>query len=287
MGFLGFAVDPAFAANHFVYLYWTRPKGTKCVNRVSRFTMTGDTINPASELVLLDNIAGTETESAGNHNGGDLQIPSDGYLYVSVGDSGSDPRNNSGAAGSNDAAQDRSLLNGKILRITRTGLPVPGNPFYSGAGATNCALLGVTASPSARCREIFAMGLRNPFRIGVRPQHQHDAVLHQRRRPERGRRSTSAGPAPTTAGRAVRARSPARTRAPACAASATGPLTGPLTDYGHSTGQFITGGCVRPERRVAMRATTAATSSPTAAAGNIWLRAANGSINYAAPFAPG
>ena len=137
MGFLGFAVDPAFAANHHVYLYWTRQKGAKCVNRVSRFTMTGDTINPASEVVLLDNIAGTETESFGNHNGGDLEIPSDGYLYVSVGDSGSDPRNNSGSSGANDAGQDRSLLNGKILRITTLGAPVLGNPFYNVAGAAS------------------------------------------------------------------------------------------------------------------------------------------------------
>ena len=48
-GLLGAAVDPAFASNGFVYLYYTRNKSGKCVNRVSRFTMSGNTIALASE----------------------------------------------------------------------------------------------------------------------------------------------------------------------------------------------------------------------------------------------
>ena len=95
-GLLGFAADPFFAANGFVYVYYTRlaagaPGG--CVNRVSRFTMTGDTIAPTSEVVLLDNIG----SPAGNHNGGDVDVGNDGFLYVSVGDGGCDPRGDSGA----------------------------------------------------------------------------------------------------------------------------------------------------------------------------------------------
>lgn len=127
-GLLGIAVDPAFGANRFVYVYFTRPSPGSpggCVNRVSRFTMSGATIVPNSQVVLLDHIG----SPAGNHNGGDVAIGNDGYLYVAVGDGGCDPRGNSGCAGANDAAQDLSLLNGKILRVNRTnGAPAPGNP---------------------------------------------------------------------------------------------------------------------------------------------------------------
>ena len=59
-GLLGFTHDPAFLHNGLVYVYYTRqasgaPGG--CVNRVSRFTMSGATIERASEVVLLDNIS--------------------------------------------------------------------------------------------------------------------------------------------------------------------------------------------------------------------------------------
>ena len=124
-GLLGVAVDPHFKVNGYLYLYFTRPSPGSpggCVNRVSRFTMAGDTIDPNSEIVLVDNIS----SNAGNHNGGDVEIGGDGYLYITVGDAGADPR---GGSSPNDAAQDLSLLNGKILRVVpSTGGPAPGNP---------------------------------------------------------------------------------------------------------------------------------------------------------------
>jgi hypothetical protein len=81
-GLLGVAVDPAFTANGYVYLYYTRSAAGSCANRVSRFTMTGDAVDPATETVLVDGIP----SPAGNHNAGDLHFGKDGYLYVSVGD---------------------------------------------------------------------------------------------------------------------------------------------------------------------------------------------------------
>jgi glucose/arabinose dehydrogenase len=48
MGLLGVAVDPAFSGSGFVYLYYTRSKSGRCVNRVSRFSMAGATISAAS-----------------------------------------------------------------------------------------------------------------------------------------------------------------------------------------------------------------------------------------------
>ena len=93
----------------------TRPLSP--VNRVSRFTLTGDTIDPASELVLVDGMPSPN----GNHNAGDVHVGNDGNLYVSIGDGGCDYAGNSGCAGANDAARDLHALTGKIVRITRTG----------------------------------------------------------------------------------------------------------------------------------------------------------------------
>jgi glucose/arabinose dehydrogenase len=162
MGVLGGAVDPAFASNGYVYLYYTRNKSGVCGNRVSRFTMSGSTIAPASELVLVDEIPAT-----GNHNAGDLRFGNDGYLYVSVGDGGCDYTGDSGCAGENDASRDQHALVGKILRITSTGGIPPSNPFQ-GAGTARCNVTGRTTAGN-KCQETFAWGLRNPFRFAFDP----------------------------------------------------------------------------------------------------------------------
>jgi glucose/arabinose dehydrogenase len=164
-GLLGAAVDPGFIQNGFVYLYYTRnandcTSSTGRFNRVSRFTMTGNSISLASEAVLLDNM----NIPAGNHNGGDLEIGHDGYLYVTVGDGGTNPRGSGPSA-----AQNLSLLNGKILRITTTGGVPADNPFVGAAGAVSCAMLGINSNDSEKCTEIYGYGLRNPFRFAFDP----------------------------------------------------------------------------------------------------------------------
>ena len=93
-GLLGVGVDPGFPARPHVFLYYTFDKFEGCerrtarapVNRLSRFTLAGDVVDPSSELVLLDNIPSFN----GNHNGGDVQFGPDGLLYVTVGDGGCD-----------------------------------------------------------------------------------------------------------------------------------------------------------------------------------------------------
>ena len=172
-GLLGVAVDPGFATNRFVYVYYTFNKfGNGCptmssmapVNRVSRFVLADtNVIDPATEVVLIDNIH----SPAGNHNAGDLQFGKDGHLYVSVGDGGCDYAGDSGCAGANDAARDRHVLLGKVLRITSSGGSPAGNPFV-GAGTARCNVTGST-TVGVRCQETFAWGLRNPFRIAVDP----------------------------------------------------------------------------------------------------------------------
>lgn len=166
-GLLGVAVDPAFATNHWIYVYYTFRRGGNCnspANRVSRFDLPdSNVIDVGTELVLIDNIHST----AGNHNGGDLHFGKDGYLYVSVGDGGCDYAGDSGCAGGNDASRDRHVLVGKILRITNDGGIPADNPFV-GPGTDRCNVTGST-TPGNICQETFAWGLRNPYRIAFDP----------------------------------------------------------------------------------------------------------------------
>lgn len=174
-GLLGVAVDPQFATNNFIYLYYTFNKFGVCptgqptnasnpVNRVARFVLAANsTVNPSSEVVLIDNIVSPN----GNHNAGDLRFGKDGYLYISVGDGGADYAGNSGSGGANDASRDKNVLLGKILRITRDGAIPATNPFQ-GANSGRCNVTGSTTTGNF-CQETFAWGLRNPFRIAFDP----------------------------------------------------------------------------------------------------------------------
>jgi glucose/arabinose dehydrogenase len=171
-GLVGVAVDPSFATNHFIYLYYTFKKFGSCpydttgvpVNRVSRFTLpNSNVIDPSSETVLIDNVPNED----GIHNAGDLAFGKDGNLYISIGDGGCDYAFNSGCGSQNDAARDRNILLGKILRITPAGGIPADNPFQ-GAGTARCNTTGMT-DPGTICRETFAWGLRNPFRMAFDP----------------------------------------------------------------------------------------------------------------------
>jgi glucose/arabinose dehydrogenase len=156
MGLTGVTVDPDFARNGFLYLYHAEPPGGdvgRCDegsaagrrNQVLRVTVSGDRIDPASRIVLLD---GIRTDN-GNHDGSGLRIGPDGFLYVGVGDTGLGDGGGPGQA-TNPYARDLGSLEGKILRLTLDGRPAPGNPFLGRGGAADF---------------VFASGLRNPFRF--------------------------------------------------------------------------------------------------------------------------
>jgi glucose/arabinose dehydrogenase len=156
MGLLGVAVDPSFSGSSgFIYLYRSAPSATGCAsstgrfNQVVRVTMTNGTVDIASLSVLLTGIA----TDGGNHDGGTLRIGADGKLWVSVGDSGIGDGGNPGQS-TNPYSQDLGSLNGKILRLELSGAPAAGNPFIGTPGARG---------------EIYAYGLRNPFRFGFDP----------------------------------------------------------------------------------------------------------------------
>jgi glucose/arabinose dehydrogenase len=173
-GLLGVAVDPQFASNGYVYLFYTFKKFSSCprnvsgtpVNRVSRFTMHGNSVDRATERVLVDNIP----SYAGNHNAGDLQFGPDGYLYVATGDGGCDytrPNGELQCGPLNGAARYEHGLVGKVLRITADGGIPATNPFR-GTDSVRCNVTG-GAQPGQRCQETFAWGFRNPWRLAFDP----------------------------------------------------------------------------------------------------------------------
>ena len=103
-----------------------------------------------------------------------------------------------------NAARDLSLLNGKILRITLDGQPAPGNPL-SGAGTEACATRGnLPSTPTTSCQELFAWGLRNPYRIAFDPNGGGDRFFINDVGQSSARRSTRAASDATTAGTSAR-----------------------------------------------------------------------------------
>ena len=170
-GLVGIVVDPEFPKERYIYVFYTRNDGgcsteygvpptdpAKCYSRLSRFEIErGGRIDPDSERPLLNRIP----IGIPNHNAGDLEFGKDGLLYVSIGDGGTD------TPGGAEKAQDLSNVHGKILRIEGNGSVPSSNPF-AGRGSARCNKGGSTA-PGRTCAEIFAYGLRNPFRFAFDP----------------------------------------------------------------------------------------------------------------------
>ena len=166
-GLIGIALDPAFATNNRVYLNYSPADGGE-VNRVSRFTMAGNSLDLRSEVKLLD-IPAYRGDDEPGHTGGQLAFGPRGDLYVSVGDDvnpfasdGYTPiderpgRQKYDAQGSSANTND---LRGKILRIH----PEPNGMYTIPSG-------NLFAPGTANTRpEIYAMGFRNPFRFAVDP----------------------------------------------------------------------------------------------------------------------
>jgi glucose/arabinose dehydrogenase len=136
-GLLGITVDPQFATNGYIYVAYTT---ADLHSRLSRLTVTGNAIDPGSELPLFTSPATVNT----NHQGGALTFGPDGKLYWGIGD------NTDGAN-----AQTLSNIHGKILRLNPSDGSAPqDNPFVNNADAVP---------------QIWAYGLRNPFRLAFTP----------------------------------------------------------------------------------------------------------------------
>jgi glucose/arabinose dehydrogenase len=146
-GLLGIAFDPNYAANRFVYVYYTATSPA-VHNRVSRFTAQAgneDVAAAGSETVLLD----LNNLGATNHNGGAIHFGPDGKLYIAVGEN----------ANSANAQSIGNLL-GKMLRINSDGTIPADNPT---------TFPNIAGSPAGNNRAIWAVGLRNPFTFDFQP----------------------------------------------------------------------------------------------------------------------
>lgn len=187
-GLLSMVFHPDYNQNGFFYLYFSISSGGQLHQRLARFKATGTAGNynaaisadAATQQPIL-----TIYDQAGNHNGGDLAFGADGYLYLSLGDEG----------GGNDQYNNARFINkdfwGQMLRLDVDNNPanlapnthaqpssstfpsaihagtyrVPAdNPFI---GFTSWHNLAIT--PSTVRTEIYATGLRNPFRFTIDP----------------------------------------------------------------------------------------------------------------------
>ncbi|MFF3403632.1 PQQ-dependent sugar dehydrogenase [Streptomyces sp. NPDC002659] len=164
-GLQGIGIDPGFASNRRIYLYYAPMPVSANVNRLSRFTLNADyTLNMASEVPILD-VAATRGDCC--HVGGDIDFDAAGNLYLSTGDDtnpfqsdGYSPIDERPGRVQFDAQRSSANTNdyrGKLLRIKMKDdgtydIP-PGNLFEDNDNRT--------------LPEIYAMGFRNPFRMNV------------------------------------------------------------------------------------------------------------------------
>lgn len=145
-GLLGLAFHPDYATNRFCYVNYTDRQGRTIVARYTTLVIDPHRADPSSarEILRVD-------QPYTNHNGGCLQFGPDGYLYIGMGDGGSggDPQNR---------AQNRMELLGKLLRLDVDLETSPSQPY---AIPPDNPFVGM---PDSR-PEIFALGLRNPWRF--------------------------------------------------------------------------------------------------------------------------
>ncbi|MCP8898457.1 PQQ-dependent sugar dehydrogenase [Gilvimarinus xylanilyticus] len=162
-GLLSFAFHPQFASNGEVYVFYQtdEPGGGCCDSLLSRFSTDGSgSLDLASEQVLIRFTAPYRSK---NHFGGRVGFGDDGYLYLSIGDGGS-------AGDPDNRAQNTANLWGSMIRIDVNGgspYAIPNsNPFADQSGFlcnTDTQMLQ-KASAGGDCPEVYAWGLRNPWR---------------------------------------------------------------------------------------------------------------------------
>ncbi|MFT3711893.1 MAG: PQQ-dependent sugar dehydrogenase [Archangium sp.] len=166
-GLLGMAFHPNWPSTPEVFLSYTaNGVGSPLRSTISRFRSTdnGLTLDANSEekIFQLD-------QPYANHNGGSIAFGKDGFLYIGFGDGGSggDPENR---------AQRLNTNLGKFLRIDVLGVPfieryrIPAdNPYAADATPCNQMTADDEQAATVRCSEIYAVGMRNPWRWSFDP----------------------------------------------------------------------------------------------------------------------
>jgi len=165
-GFLGFALDPKFADNGWIYCLWS-PKDFEG-QYLSRFTMRGDVLDLASEKRLLQ--FGEQRKEC-CHHAGSVEFGPDGCLYFSTGDNTHphgdsegfapiDEREGKAPWDAQKSAANTNSWSGKIIRIR----PKPDGTYEIPEGN-----LFPPGTPKTQ-PEIYVMGCRNPWRMSVDPK---------------------------------------------------------------------------------------------------------------------
>ena len=144
-GLLGLAFHPQFSTNRRFFVHYTRTDGLANVIAEYKASVANPNVADTTETLLL-----SIDQPFSNHNGGSIEFGPDTFLYIGKGDggSGNDPGNR---------AQNIDLLLGKILRID---VDHPNGAVPYSSPATN-PFFGATAGSD----EIYAVGMRNPFRF--------------------------------------------------------------------------------------------------------------------------
>ena len=161
-GLLGLAVDPRFATNGWIYMYYS-PAGPEPKNVLARYQMKGDSLDLASKKVLLE--VGVQRVKC-CHTGGSIAFDGKGNLYLSTGDNTNpfaigyapiDEREGRSPWDAQKSSANTNDLRGKIIRIH----PEPDGTYTIPAG-------NLFPPGTAKTRpEIYTMGHRNPYRMSV------------------------------------------------------------------------------------------------------------------------
>jgi glucose/arabinose dehydrogenase len=152
-GLLGFAPAPDFTASGTFYIFMTNASGQIEIRRYRTLAGNRDQADPTSVDVIL-----AIDHPLNNHNGGWLDFGPDSLLYMGIGDGG-------GAGDTPNNAQNVNVLLGKILRIDVGGTDAfPSDPLRDYAIPAGNPFAATGGRP-----EIWAYGLRNPFRNSFDP----------------------------------------------------------------------------------------------------------------------
>ena len=159
-GLLGITLDPNFLKNGWLYCYYSPTKPSE--HRLSRFNFKNGKLR--NEKILLK--IPQDRDEGVCHEGGSLAFDSEGNLFIGTGDNTNpfasdkyaplDERRGKESINSQRSASNTNDLRGKVLRIK----PQPNGTYTIPEG--NLFPAGKKTRP-----EIFVMGCRNPWRIGV------------------------------------------------------------------------------------------------------------------------
>jgi len=161
-GMLGIALDPDFTENNWLYLYYS-PNIEESVNRLSRFKFTGNALDKESEQIILD--VPTDRNKC-CHSGGSVEFGGTGLLHLSIGDN-TNPFESNGFAPIDDS---RDIPNFDARRSSSNTMDLRGGIIrikVEEDGSYTIPEGNLFTDPEEGRPEIYAMGMRNPFRIHV------------------------------------------------------------------------------------------------------------------------